>query len=81
MQANKKNKSMLAIYMLLRSKGPKTQQTCSYRHMRKTSGLFHGTARVSTFAPAIILLTWVPSQNFPFPFNPWPLQTCKIKSS
>ena len=31
-----------------------------YRHARKTGGLFNGTARASSLAPAIILLTWVP---------------------
>ena len=28
------------IYRLSRSKAPKTQQICNYRHARKTSGLF-----------------------------------------
>ena len=28
------------IYKLSRSKAPKTQQFCHYRHARKTSGLF-----------------------------------------
>ena len=28
------------VYRLSRSKAPKTQQICHYRHMRKTSALF-----------------------------------------
>ena len=36
-----------------------TQSTtnCGYRHARKTSGLFYGTAQAATLAPVIILPT------------------------
>ena len=54
--------------MLSGSNAPKTQQTCGSRQM--TVDFFNDTAWASTFAPAIILLTWVtPLQKFPFLFS------------
>ena len=60
MQANRHvhlRQEKAPIYKLSRSKARKKQQTCGYRHPRKTSGLFNDTARASTLAPAIILQT------------------------
>ena len=56
------------IQRLTRSKAPKTQQICHYRHTRKTSELFYCLTRASTLASATILLTQVPLQKFPFLF-------------
>ena len=39
------------ITHLSRRKASNTQQTCSYRHTRKTSGLFYDTVRVATLPP------------------------------
>ena len=47
------------IYKLSSSKAPKAQSTCGYRHATKTSELFNETARASTLAPEIILVTEV----------------------
>ena len=56
------------VYRLSRSKAPKTQQICHYRYTRKTGELFCLSARGSTLASAITLLTQVPLQKFPFLF-------------
>ena len=42
------------------SRSKPKRKKCGYRHTRKTSG----TARESTLAPSIILLTWAPLQSF-----------------
>ena len=53
---------------LSRSKAPKTQQICHYKHTGKTSELFHCLTRAPTLVCAITLLTQVPLQKFPFLF-------------
>ena len=49
------------IYKLSHSKAPKNNKFAT-----KNSGLFTDTAQAPTLAPAIILRTYVPLQNFSF---------------
>ena len=45
------------------------QQVYAYRHTRKTSGLFYGTAQWPTLDPAKNLLTSVRLQKFPILYD------------
>ena len=47
----------------------RTQQIYAYRHTRKTSGLFYGTARWPALDPAKNLLTLVYWQKSPFLYD------------
>ena len=50
------HKQKAPIYKLSRSKVPTTQKIQAYRHTRKNSGSFYGTAKAPTLASAIICL-------------------------
>ena len=57
------------VQRLSRSKAPKTQQICHYRHTRKTSQLFFCcSTQAPTLVFTITLLTQVSVQKFPFLF-------------
>ena len=56
------------IYRSSRSKAPKTQQICNYKHTRKTNELFYCLTRASTLVSSIISQTQVPLRKFPFLF-------------
>ena len=68
-----------AHLQVTRSKAPKTQQICHYRHATKASGLFYCTTPASALAPAIILLIQVPLQKDSVPIQPvipWIVKLC-----
>ena len=84
MQANKNIylwQGKAPVQRLSRSKAPKTQQICHYRHTRKTSELFYCLTRASTLVSATTLLTQVPLQKFPLRFIytiPWQTKELQI---
>ena len=57
------------INILSRSEAPKTQIAIMDMREKKQWTFFHGTARASTLATAIILPSWVPVQKFLFLFK------------
>ena len=63
------HKQKAPINMLSRSKAPKIQQVAVTDMHEKPMDFFYGTARALTLASAIILLTWIPLQQFPFLCN------------
>ena len=53
----------------LAAKHPKHNKLAVADIREKPVDFFNDTAQASALAPAIILLTWVPLQKFPFLFN------------
>ena len=63
------HKQKAPINMLSRSKAPKIQQVAVTDMLGKPVDFLDGTVRALTLAPAIILLTCVTLQQFPFLYN------------